>query len=193
MKRCKPLMLAFFLALPFAGIAQTEIEPNDSYTQSTPVAYNTPMAGSSGACSPTNTTVDYFSFTPPAQGTMRIRTAMSNTGGTDQNVTFNVRQSSTSVIATYVTTAGANNGVVNNTFLFTCQGTGLYYISIENPGGSECTNYSFRYDMVAPAFANDTEPNGSYTQADTAEAVTDHDGHLNFNYDDNDDYYRRLH
>ncbi|MFZ1685917.1 MAG: hypothetical protein WAU70_00730, partial [Flavobacteriales bacterium] len=186
----KLLACAMAVAVPLCTQAQTEIEPNDGSATATPVAYNTAMSGSTGACAPTNSSVDYFSFTPPAQGNMRIQTAMSNTGATNLNVTFRVRQSNTGVVATYVAIAGANNGATNNTFLFPCQGTGVYYISIENPSTTVCTNYSFAYDVIAPAFGNDAEPNDGSSTAIVAAAGVNHEGHLSFRYDNAFDYFR---
>ncbi|MBK7553137.1 MAG: hypothetical protein IPI55_00675 [Flavobacteriales bacterium] len=170
--------------------AQTETEPNNGSGTADPITYNTPMAGSIGACAPTDNSDDYFSFTPPSQGQLRVQSSMSNSGPTDLEVTFRVRQSSTALIGTFTLTAGANGVPVNDSFLFPCQGGGLYYISIENPAGGACTNYSFTYDIVAPAFTNDPEPNDGSGSAVTVAVGAWQEGQIDFRYGNNSDYYR---
>ncbi|MBK6754074.1 MAG: T9SS type A sorting domain-containing protein [Flavobacteriales bacterium] len=186
----RTLAHAFALAVPLCTWAQTEIEPNNGSGQATALTYNTAMAGSIGACAPTDNTDDYFSFTPPSQGQLRVQSSMSNSGPTDLEVTFQVRQSSTAVIGTFTLTAGANGVPVNDSFLFPCQGAGLYYISIENPAGGACTNYSFTYDMVAPVFTNDAEPNDGSGSAVTVGVGVWQEGQIDFRYGNNSDYYR---
>ncbi|MBP6573008.1 MAG: T9SS type A sorting domain-containing protein [Flavobacteriales bacterium] len=186
----KLLACAMALVVPLCTWAQTETEPNNSSGGATAVTYNTAMAGSMGACAPTDNTDDYFSFTPPAQGQLRVQSSMSNSGPTDLEVTFQVRQSSTAVIGTFTLTAGANGVPVNDSFLFPCQGAGLYYISIENPAGGACTNYSFTYDIVAPVFANDAEPNDGSGNAVTVGVGVWQEGQIDFRYGNNSDYFR---
>ncbi|MBK9760395.1 MAG: hypothetical protein IPO90_10605 [Flavobacteriales bacterium] len=186
----KLLACAMALMLPLCTWAQTEIEPNNSSGFATAVTYNTAMAGSIGACAPTDNSDDYFSFTPPSQGQLRVQSSMSNSGVTDLEVTFRVRQSSTAVIGSFTLTAGANGVPVNDSFLFPCQGSGLYYISIENPAGGACTNYSFTYDIVAPGFGTDAEPNNGSGTAVTVAVGAWQEGQIDFRYGDNSDYYR---
>ena len=185
-------LLAFTLALavPLCTWAQTEIEPNNGSTQATALTYNTAMNGSTGACSPTDNSADYFSFTPLTQGELRVQTSMSNSGPTNLQVTYHVRNNGTSVIGTFTLTAGANGVPVNDSFVFSCQGKGLYYISIENPSTTVCTNYTLTYDMVAPIFADDAEPNNGSSTAVTAAPAAWHQGQIDFQYGDNSDYYR---
>jgi hypothetical protein len=171
----------------------TEIEPNNSTPQATAVTYNTAMAGSTGACAPTDNSVDYFTFTPPDQGVLRLQFSASNSGGTSLDITAYLRNSNGSVLQTLTIPAGANNVAVNTAFTHTCSGIGTYYISIENPSGSVCTNYSFTYDMLLPVYANDSEPNQSTAQAtDTLAAGADQDGRVEFDYGNNFDYFRIL-
>ncbi|MCB9183340.1 MAG: T9SS type A sorting domain-containing protein [Flavobacteriales bacterium] len=179
--------------VPLSVSAQTEVEPNNSTVQATPVTYNTAMAGSTGACSPTDNSVDYFSFTPPDQGVLRVQTAMSTTGGTPLSVTVQLRNSSGSLIETWTATAGANNTAVNETFTHLCTGLGVYYITVNNPSTTECTNYSITYDVLPPLYGADAEPNNSSVQAaDTMAAGADHDGRIDFRYGDATDYCRIL-
>ncbi|MCB0790889.1 MAG: T9SS type A sorting domain-containing protein [Flavobacteriales bacterium] len=186
-------VLALGLALPLCLSAQTEIEPNNNTVQATPVAYNTAMAGNTGACTTTDNTVDYFLLTPSDHGVMRIQTAMSNSGGTDLTVTMNLRNSSGTLLETYNVTAGGNNSVVNETFTHLCSGVGNYFISINNPSGAVCTDYSFTYDVLPPVFGSDQEPNNSSVQAaDTLAAGVDRDGRMDFLYGDAVDYHRIL-
>ncbi|MEZ4739211.1 MAG: hypothetical protein R2818_07590 [Flavobacteriales bacterium] len=187
----KLLTLAMALVVPLCTRAQTEIEPNDGSTTANMLTYNTAMSGSMGACSPTDNSGDYFRADVTQQGQLRVQSSMSNTGTTDLEVTFRVRHSSTAVLATYTLTAGANGVPVSDSFQFPCQGgTGTYYITLENPSTTVCTNYSFSYDFVAPVFGNDPEPNDGNTTAVTVPVNTQQVGQINFHYGDNSDYYR---
>ncbi len=180
---------AMALAVPLCTWAQTEIEPNNTSGQATPLAYNTAMTGSTGTCSPTDNSVDYFSFTPPQQGVLRITASLSNTGGTNLPVSFTVRAASTASIQTSVLTAGANGVPTSGQFDVLCHGTANYLVSIANPSGSVCTNYTFSYSVIAPVYANDPEPNGSGTPV-TVAPNTWQQGQADFRDGDNSDYYR---
>jgi len=182
----KLLACTMALVVPLCTWAQTESEPNDGSGSADPLTYNTPMTGSMGVCSPTNNSVDYFSFATTNQGQLRVQSTMSNTGPADLEVTFHVRQSSTAVIGTFTLTAGANGVPVNDSFLFPCQGgTGSYYISIVNPSTSFCTNYTFTYDFIAPFFGNDPEPNNGSGSAVAVPVSTQQVGQIDFHYGDN--------
>ncbi|MCW5900277.1 MAG: hypothetical protein KIT10_13500 [Flavobacteriales bacterium] len=187
----KLLACCLVLAIPLGTWAQdTESESNNTSGTANALQYAVSMTGSMGACSPTDNSADYFSFTPPSQGQLRVQSSMSNTGATDLEVTFQVRQSTTAVIGTFTLTAGANGVPVNDSFLFPCQGVGLYYISIVNPSTLVCTNYTFTYDIVAPVFANDVESNNGSGTATTVAPGVWHQGQIDFRYGDNIDYYR---
>ena len=187
----KLLACAMALVVPLCTWAQTEIEPNDGSGSATLLTYATPMTGSTGTCSPTNNTVDYFRADVTAQGQLRVQSTMSNTGPTDLEVTFNIRQASTGFLAAYTLTAGANGVPVNDSFQFPCQGgTGIYYIQLVNPSTTVCTNYSITYDFVAPVFANDPEPNNGSGDEVTVPVSTQQAGQIDFFYGDNSDYFR---
>ncbi|MEO8067819.1 MAG: hypothetical protein ABI599_09025, partial [Flavobacteriales bacterium] len=186
----KLLATAMALVVPLCTWAQSEIEPNNTSTQATPLTYNTAMTGSTGTCSPTDNSVDYFSFTPPQQGVLRITASLSNTGGTALPVSFTVRAASTSVIQTSVLTAGANGVPTAGQFDVLCHGTANYLVSIANPSGSVCTNYTFSYSVIAPVYANDAEPNNNSVTAVTVAPNTWQQGQADFRDGDNSDYYR---
>ena len=187
----KLLASAMALVVPLCTWAQTEIEPNDGSGPATVLTYNTPMSGSTGACSPTNNSVDYFRAIVTNQGQFRVQSTMSNTGPTDLEVTFQVRQASTAVIGTYSLTAGANGVPVSDSFQFICAGgSGTYFITIVNPSTTVCTNYTFTYDFVAPYFANDPEPNNGGGSSVPVAVNTWREGQTDFYYGDNADYFR---
>lgn len=187
----KPLACAMVLVAPALAWAQAEIEPNNSSASATMVAYGSPMSGSTGACGPTDNSVDYFRLETTAQGILRVQATLSNTGTTAIPVSFVLRGSTTSVIETFTLTAGANGIPVNNTFTRSCEGgAGTYFISIPNPSGTVCTNYIFTYDIIAPVHANDPEPNNTSGTAVVLAAGLQQEGQLNFRYGDNADYYR---
>ncbi|QQR85309.1 MAG: T9SS type A sorting domain-containing protein [Flavobacteriales bacterium] len=189
----KLLACTMALVVPLCTWAQTETEPNNSAGTANALSYNTAMVGSSGACAPTDVSVDWYSITSTAQGVLRLQTSMSNTGGSDVPVSVQLRNSSQTVIATFAATAGANGVAVDETFTHLCSGIGVYYISIANPSPSVCTNYSLTYDRLAPDYANDSEPNGNAGQTlDTLDAGVPRDGQINFQYGDADDWHRIL-
>ena len=91
------------------------------------------MTGSTGACSPTDNSEDYFSFTLPQQGALRNTASLSNTGGTALPVLFTVRTASTWVLQTNVLTTGANGVAKAGQFDVLCNGTANYFVSIADP------------------------------------------------------------
>jgi hypothetical protein len=189
--RNKLLACATALMVPLCTWAQTEIEPNNGSSSATPVTYNTAMTGSTGTCSPTDNSTDYFSLAVTTQGQLRVQSTMSNTGPVDLEVTFRVRQASTSFLADFALTAGANGVPVNDSFTFPCHGgTGTYFIEVLNPSTSFCTNYTFTYDFIAPVFSNDPEPNNGSSTAVTVPVSIQQTGQIDFFYGDNADYYR---
>jgi hypothetical protein len=121
------------LVVPLCTWAQTEIEPYNYGGTATPLAFNTAMTGSTGACSPTDNSEDYFSFTLPQQGVLRITASLSNTGGTALPVLFTVRTASTWVLQTNVLTTGANGVATAGQFDVLCNGTANYFVSIADP------------------------------------------------------------
>ncbi|MCO6481180.1 MAG: hypothetical protein J5I62_00155 [Flavobacteriales bacterium] len=191
--RNKLLATALTLAVPICTWAQTEVEPNNNTGQATAVAYNTAIAGSTGACSPTDNSIDYFTFTPPSQGALRLQFSASNSGAGDLDITVNIRNNSNQTLGTFTVPAGANNVALDTTIHVTCTGTDVYYLVFNNPSSSVCTNYSFTYDILDPFYGNDGENNDNTSQAtDTIAPGTNMDGHVNFYYDDAIDYYRIL-
>ena len=108
----KLLACAMALVVPLCTWAQTESEPNNGSGTADPLTYNTAMTGSMGVCSPTDNSDDYFSVAATVQGQLRVQSTMSNTGPTDLEVTFNVRQASTGFLAAFTLTAGANSFIL---------------------------------------------------------------------------------
>ena len=150
---------AMALTLPLLASSQTETEPNNSSTQTNPLAYNTVMVGSMGACSSTDNSADWFLFNIPNQGVLRVQSTMSTTGASPVNVNFTLINSGGSNLGTFPLQAGASGVPVSDEFRLTCRGVGAFRIGLSFPGGVQCINYSFQFDIVAPGFASDTEPN----------------------------------
>jgi hypothetical protein len=189
MRRCKPLMLAFLLALPFAGTAQTETEPNNSTGQANTLAHNTAISGSMGPCTVPDNSGDYFKVTTPFRGRMQLNMSISTSGATGLPVTANIYNVNGSFVSAFTFAAGASGIPVASSNTLLCAGEGIYYISLVNPSSNDCTQYSLSYQMLAPVYADDAEPNSTLSTSDTASAGNN-DGTINFAYGDNSDYYR---
>ncbi|MBK8226123.1 MAG: T9SS type A sorting domain-containing protein [Flavobacteriales bacterium] len=138
--------------------ALQEIEPNNGYGAATVLPSNTAISGSLGACSPTDNSIDYFRIDPSIQGVMRVDACLSSSGTVPLDVTFRVRVSSGTVLATYNLPAGANDAAITSFFEFPCQGIGAYVITVEVPGITDCLSYAFSYTMITPVFNNDPFP-----------------------------------
>lgn len=75
----KPLRTLLFYALALAvtpcAWSQTEQEPNNTIGQANALAYNTPITGSIGSCTPPDNSNDYFKAMPTTQGVMHVEVA----------------------------------------------------------------------------------------------------------------------
>ncbi len=184
--------LALALVMPLCLLAQdVESEPNNGSSTADALTHNVSMTGSMGVCSPTDNSGEYFSLVNYPQGQMRIQSNMSNTGPVELEVTFHLRQQTTSIITSFTLTAGANGVPVQDGHTIPCHGgTGTYFISMANPSTEYCTNYTFTVNMLAPVFGADPEPNNGSGTAVLLPVGTPQDGQLNFYYGDNVDYYR---
>jgi hypothetical protein len=190
-RTCTTLLLLVALAVPLCTMAQdTETEPNNSLAAANPVQYGVSMTGSLGACDPTDTSDDYFSFTPPGQGVIRIQANVSTSGPAPVNVNFTFYGGTGGVIVTQQAVAGANNVAQTNTLLVPCRGPENVRLRIQNPAGGFCTNYTFTFDMIDPVFDNDVEPNNILSQSNPVALDTWAEGQVNFTPGDNTDHFQ---
>ncbi|HRD53996.1 MAG TPA: hypothetical protein PKY96_15255, partial [Flavobacteriales bacterium] len=185
------LMHALALAVPLCTLAQdTESESNNSTGTANPLTLGVSMTGSMGACSPTDNSADFFVTTIPSQGVLRVQSSMSTTGASPVNLNFRVLSSGGSLLGTFPLQAGASGVAVNDEFRFTCRGQGQHFIEVQFPGGAQCINYTFTYDIVAPVFANDAETNNTTGTAVPIAVNTWSPGQVNFTPGDNNDYFQ---
>ncbi|MCO5275993.1 MAG: T9SS type A sorting domain-containing protein [Flavobacteriales bacterium] len=181
---------ALALAVPLCTWAQTETEPNNAWNQNNPVAEESSMSGSSGTCSPTDNSVDYFALALTQVGQLKIRTSMSNDGPTS-GVSLALYDKNVGQIASFNLASGVNGASALDSIVFTCRGTGTYYLRLNAPAIG-CLSYTFSYEILPPVFGADTENNNNWNTAntDTVAVNTNADGRINFSQnDDNSDFF----
>ena len=187
------LISTIMLCFGLLARGQTETEPNNSTTQANPLNELTEVSGSIGnPCTVPDNSVDYFIISPAERGTMVLRTSIFNDGATDGTVSVQVLTNAGSLDATLNAQSGGNNIALDDSIRIPCQGVGTYYIRVNSPGSSICTQYTLSYEIEAPVFAADVESNSSTSTADTVLSGMDHEGRINFQYGDNSDIYRLI-
>ncbi|MBK7384909.1 MAG: SBBP repeat-containing protein, partial [Flavobacteriales bacterium] len=165
-----------------------DLEPNQSSGQATIANANTNYDGRVEFDYDNNT--DYFQLQAPTDGEMSVTIEAENAGPGTGTMTLYLRDFITNIIETWTVNVGANGVPISNTFTHRCTGTEqVYYLQHENP--SVCgVSYRFSYAVTPPVFADDLEPNQSSGAAIIANANTNYDGRVDFNYDNDYDYFR---
>ncbi|HEY0976463.1 MAG TPA: hypothetical protein VGE21_03245, partial [Flavobacteriales bacterium] len=133
---------------------------------------------------------DHFRILAPTDGVVTITVAAEHAGTVPGTMDLNLRNSSGSVLQTWTVSVGANGVPATNTFTRSCTGTKTHYF-LELEGLDVCgASYRINYSVAAPLFGDDAEPNQNTVQAVVANANTPYDGRVEFEYDNNFDYFR---
>ncbi|MBK6774806.1 MAG: T9SS type A sorting domain-containing protein [Flavobacteriales bacterium] len=135
-------------------------------------------------------TIDWFRLQAPTDGLMTVTVFAEHAGALPSEMTVYLRDDASTVIETWIAVIGASGVPVSNTFTHTCSGTeDVYYLSLDTP--DDCgVSYRLNYTVAAPLYADDQEPNQSAGPAIIANAGTDYDGRVTFNYDNASDWFR---
>ncbi|MEO8590684.1 MAG: hypothetical protein ABI432_15015, partial [Flavobacteriales bacterium] len=165
-----------------------DLEPNQSSTQATNATAGLDYNGRVDFNYDND--FDYFRLQAPTDGVLNVTIQAENASASAGTMTLYLRDAPTNIIETWTVNVGANGVPVSNTFMHRCTGTEqVYYMEADDP--NVCgVSYRFSYTVTPPAFADDLEPNQTSTQAISATAGTNYDGRIDFNYDNNFDYFR---
>ncbi|MBK8614048.1 MAG: T9SS type A sorting domain-containing protein [Flavobacteriales bacterium] len=177
--------ISYTVAAPFYG---DDAEPNQS---AGPAIIANAGSNYDGRLSfEYDNTIDWFLLQAPNDGLMTVTVLAEHAGALPSEMTVYLRNSSSSVIETWTAVIGANGVPVSNTFTHTCAGTeAVYYLSLDTP--DDCgVSYRLNYTVAAPLYADDQEPNQSAGPAIIANAGTDYDGRVTFDYDNTTDWFR---
>ncbi|MBK8500689.1 MAG: hypothetical protein IPL52_18160 [Flavobacteriales bacterium] len=171
-----------------APLFADDTEPNQSTAQALLANANTDYDGHLDFYNDNN--YDYFRIQVPNDGVLSVTILAENAGATPGTMSFYLRNHNGTTLQLWTVNVGANGVPASNVVTYSCIGTeNVYYLEPYSP--SVCgVSYRFNYTMIAPLFADDTEPNQSTAQALVANANTDYDGHLDFYNDNNYDYFR---
>jgi len=189
------LAYALAIAVPICTHGQAESEPNDNFGQANAISLGAPMSGDiGGAPCVSGTSDDYFALNLGQNGSLSILTNAANSGAGAASLRIYVYNSSGGQIAYFDHSTGPNGIPIANSSTFNCVSQGLYYFRA-SPLSGACYTYQLTVSRAAPTYADDTEPNDNFTDAQNnpllaANTVTE--GQVNFLYDDadNNDYYR---
>ena len=168
-----------------------DLEENDAPTQADTVAAGVDHEGRLDFFYDDNS--DYYRLILPSDGILNITVNAEHAGtSTGETLTAHVLNSSGGLVQSHSVNIGANGNPVMTDLATSCLGTEqLYYLRFFNP--TACgVSYQFNYGVTPPLYADDLEENDGTSQSDTVAASIDHDGRINFYYDDNTDYFRLI-
>ena len=168
-----------------------DLEENDAPTQADTVAAGVDHEGRLDFFYDDNS--DYYRLILPTDGILNITVNAEHAGtSTGETLTAHVLNSSGGLVQSHSVNIGANGNPVMTDLATSCLGNEqLYYLRFFNP--TACgVSYQFNYGVTPPLYADDLEENDGTSQSDTVAASIDHDGRINFNYDDNTDYFRLI-
>lgn len=198
MRSSRPPLLAFLLlasAMP-AHAQLTESEPNNDFATANFLPADTVLSGVTCAAPET----DYLYIVPPSDGVMRIITSISaNTPSPIPNdLLIQVISDEIHHYGDGIPLVGANGVPITDTSTWTCIAADTVFFVVHNSTmfNGYCYTYEVRYEMTAPHFSADVEPNNSLAEAVELPHATDVEGHLGFITDpayggsDIYDYYR---
>lgn len=169
----------------------TEAEPNNSFAQATILTESIAQSGFLQFANGTTDTYDYYKLTLPNYGTVVVTVNGYSTSGStafSDFVGFYSNESQLSGFNTFETQPGQNS---TTQFTFHCLAPGDYYLRFES---SSCVAYDVSYDFTTTFDATESEPNGTFAQANFLTEGETKSGYLQFasssTQTDVYDYYR---
>jgi hypothetical protein len=186
-------LLCFCISLSTFG-QLTETEPNDPYLSGNLVPENTTMTGQTCIWNEP----DYYQIILPEDGILRVHMSAAGEGTNPSSTTFGITLFNANEEAwnSYNSIAGENGAALETENGWCCLEAGTYYVQMYTSYVYEyCYTYTFSWELIPTAFANDSEPNSTFQTAQDLDYNTEEDGHLAFLYhpqggEDNYDYYR---
>jgi len=150
--------------------------PNDDVSNPQQVDLDTPFEGHTSNIG--DQTSDFFGFTLPDDGTLRIIVEAEHQGTTVGGLEIYEPHSNTSPMAT----VGALGIVEVDTIFISCARAGDDFIRVQNSNSGVACGISYRItlSLIPPAFGNDPEPNEDIADAVVVAPDTDQDGHLTY-------------
>jgi len=168
-----------------------DLEENDAWNSANTdtVAVNMEMEGRVNFNYDDNS--DYFILELDDDGVLNIHTEAEQVGSsTNDSLTIRLYNSGVALQETWRVRVGANSTPFSTSTSINCRGNEQRYF-LQFASDACGTSYRFSYDVSPPVFADDLEENDAWNSAntDTVAVNTDAEGRVNFNYDDNSDYF----
>lgn len=135
---------------------------------------------------------DYYYIQTPDDGDLRLTVMAERVPAVAGTLRVYVYNNSGGQIFYYDASVGAANDDDTTVAVATCYGQGNYYLRVTSINGCGIS-YRMKYEILAPVYGNDPEPNNSFAEAvpvnpDSSSA----NGHLNFAYTGNNDDYAKV-
>ena len=176
-----------------------ETEPNNNPSEAINLPINTDIEGHLGFKDESSTGNgedgnDYYRCVIPDDGIVRVYTAAENVGVATNPVNIYLSdKSGISAIAVLPMPVGSYGLPQLDTLLFDCIPSDTFYIWVNLNNATDCgISYKLRYDLIAPPFSNDIEPNNDFQHVIQVAPGDQVEGHLRYELNSGDiyDYYK---
>ncbi|MBP8822446.1 MAG: T9SS type A sorting domain-containing protein [Flavobacteriales bacterium] len=171
-----------------------DAEPNNDFNQAAAnplLAHNTFTEGHVNFNHYGDNDDRYYILTP-GDGTLRITTIAERVPTAAGAVRVYVYNNGGGQIAYYDATAGGGNDDDTTSVDLDCYGQGNYYLRVVSINGCGIS-YRLKYEVLAPLYGNDPEPNNSFAEAIAVNPDSSNaNGHLNFAHTGNNDDYAKV-
>lgn len=176
-------VFVFFFLLN-AAFAINEIEPNNDFGSANNMSQDSVFVGKT--CF---NEVDYAVSRQKIAGTVEIIFTRTNKSTNNSYIYFRVYDKNTSTIVTKLFYSNINQQV-SDTFRINCMNDDSVYFQLI---AGECYDYSFKYSVITPNYANDKEDNNVFSKAQTIDYNTLTTGQVGFrkpSQPDPNDYFK---
>lgn len=137
---------------------------------------------------------DHYRINLPTDGVLHVNVEAEHVGASSTEILETVIVLSTgTVLATWDAPVGANSTPTSSSFSLSCRGTTVpYYLRLIS--GTCGVSYRVSWNVTPAFYANDAEPNNSYSAGITMD-LSDawYDGHIGFYNTTDDDFYKFTH
>ncbi|MEZ5013424.1 MAG: T9SS type A sorting domain-containing protein [Chitinophagales bacterium] len=173
-----------------------DAEPNNSFLEALPLAYDTYAEGHINYYSAPFMPLqeDYYRIITPTAGLIHIYTDIDNIANASNSLTVSVFGPLGGNFGDQYANIGTFQLPTSDTLSWGCMAADTFYIKLFHNNIYDCgTSYRIRYTVDAPAYPNDIEPNDNIAQATFLPYDTPTYGELYFRSEPpvyaNDDYY----
>jgi hypothetical protein len=137
---------------------------------------------------------DFYRIDLPTDGVLHVNIEAEHTGASaTETVQVVIVLSNGTALSVWDGAIGANSTPVASSFSLPCRGTAIPY-HLRLISGTCGTSYRVSWNVTPAFYANDAEPNNSYSAGITTDLSSAwYDGHIGFYNTTDDDYYKFTH